>query len=359
MQRSDFWFDLPEERIARYPCAERDGSRLLVLDPSETSPIAHRQFKDVLGHLREGDLLVFNDTRVIPARLFGFKSSGGKVEILIERMTGTHTALAHCRASRAPKPGAEIALAQDWESAASDDILTVTGRRDALFEIRSSEPLTDLLSRYGHMPLPPYIDRADEQADQERYQTVYAAKEGAVAAPTAGLHFTKALLEAAGNKGVATAFVTLHVGAGTFQPVKVDDIREHAMHSEWIEVSDTVVEAVRACRTRGGRVVAVGTTAVRSLESASQSGEIASFDGDSDIFIFPGYRFRSVDAMITNFHLPESTLIMLVSAFAGREAVMGAYQAAIDESYRFYSYGDAMLVFPQASATNKQGEGDG
>ena len=344
MQRRDFYFDLPDELIARYPAQQRDGSRLLVLQGD--GRLEHRQFPDLLDYLREGDLLVFNDTRVIPARLFGAKESGGRIEILIERLIDEHHALAHIRASKSPKAGSRLFLAAGAESPVGSDAVEVLGRQGALFELRFDAPLLEQLNTYGHMPLPPYIDRADDAEDQQRYQTVYAKRDGAVAAPTAGLHFTEDFLAACKAKGVEQAFVTLHVGAGTFQPVRADDIRDHEMHAEYIEVSAAVAQQVRATRARGGRVVAVGTTSVRSLESASQSGEIAAFSGDSRIFIYPGYQFKSVDALFTNFHLPESTLIMLVSALAGQVPVMAAYREAVAERYRFFSYGDAMLVFP-------------
>ena len=344
MQRRDFYFDLPDELIARYPAQQRDGSRLLVLQGD--GRLEHRQFPDLLDYLREGDLLVFNDTRVIPARLFGAKESGGRIEILIERLIDEHHALAHIRASKSPKAGSRLFLAENAEAPVGSDAVEVLGRQGALFELRFDAPLLEQLNTYGHMPLPPYIDRADDAEDQQRYQTVYAKRDGAVAAPTAGLHFTEDFLAACKAKGVEQAFVTLHVGAGTFQPVRADDIRDHEMHAEYIEVSADVAQQVRATRARGGRVVAVGTTSVRSLESASQGGEIAAFSGDSRIFIYPGYQFKSVDALFTNFHLPESTLIMLVSALAGQAPVMAAYREAVAERYRFFSYGDAMLVFP-------------
>ena len=337
MKTSDFSFDLPDELIARYPMPERSASRLLTLD-GETGALGHRGFKDLLGMLEPGDLLVFNNTRVIPARLFGEKASGGKLEALIERITGEHEALAHLRSSRSPKPGSRIVL-----GGAEVEVL---GREGALFRLQflDERPLLDILEQAGHMPLPPYMEREDAAEDRERYQTVYAEKPGAVAAPTAGLHFDQPLLDALQDKGVNFAFVTLHVGAGTFQPVKVDNIHEHEMHAEYIEVGQDVVDAVKATRAAGKRVVAVGTTSVRSLESASTNGDIAPFYGESRIFIYPGYRFRSVDAMVTNFHLPESTLIMLVSAFAGREHTLAAYAEAVAQRYRFYSYGDAMFL---------------
>ncbi|MFT7286662.1 MAG: S-adenosylmethionine:tRNA ribosyltransferase-isomerase [Halieaceae bacterium] len=345
MQRSDFHYDLPDELIAQVPLAERSASRLLCLDGSSGS-VVHRQFRDLLTLLHPDDLLVFNDTRVLPARLYGVKETGGRVEILVERLTAENTALVHLRASKSPKPGARISLtrAQDGEPGAEQ--IEVTGREGELFAVRSEEPMGPLLARIGHMPLPPYIERADTPVDRERYQTVYAAKEGAVAAPTAGLHFDTDLLQALEARGVSFARITLHVGAGTFQPVRTDDIREHHIHAEFLEVDERVCAAVRETRARGGRVVAVGTTAVRSLESAAASGELRPYRGDTQLFIYPGYRFRAVDAMISNFHLPESTLLMLVSAFTGREVALAAYASAVEERYRFFSYGDAMFMEP-------------
>lgn len=344
MRVADFDFTLPDELIARFPMPERTASRLLQLDGA-TGAIRHGQFSEVLNILQPGDLLIMNNTRVMPARLFGQKASGGRLEILIERLIDDRSALAHVRASRAPKPGAELHLD-------GGGTVLVTGRRDALFELQLAPELSWLpvLHAQGHMPLPPYIDRADQDSDRERYQTVYAQVEGAVAAPTAGLHFDAPLLQALKDKGVEQAFVTLHVGAGTFQPVKVDTVEEHVMHSEYLEVSAKTVAAVQACKARGGRVVAVGTTSVRSLESAARGGELSAYAGDSDIFIYPGYRFNVVDALITNFHLPQSTLLMLISAFAGKDAVMAAYEAAIAERYRFFSYGDAMFITPSQEA---------
>lgn len=348
MKLSDFNFDLPDELIARYPTSERTASRLLVLDGC-TGDIAHRQFVDLIDYLNPQDLLVFNDTRVLPARLWGFKSTGGRVEILVERVLDASSVLAHVRASKASKPGTTIHLSCDASSAVAMFSVDVVARHDALFELHfSGSRVIEVMNAIGHMPLPPYIDRADTSDDRERYQTVYGRRDGAVAAPTAGLHFSEEYITRCCDKGVDTAFVTLHVGAGTFQPVRVDNITEHKMHAEYIEVNAEVVAKVNAARARGGRVVAVGTTAVRSLESASASGSIAPFAGDSTIFIYPGYDFRSVDAMVTNFHLPESTLIMLVSAFAGRDHVLHAYHEAVAEHYRFFSYGDAMLVLPQS-----------
>ena len=336
MRVADFSFELPDSLIARHPLAERHGSRLLVLD-GPSGVLAHRQFPDLLEYLRPGDLMVFNNTRVIPARLFGQKASGGKLEVLVERVLDSHRVLAHVKASKAPKEGAVILIDGGGEA-------EMVARHDTLFELRFTEEVLPLLDRVGHMPLPPYIDRPDEGADRERYQTVYAERAGAVAAPTAGLHFDEALLEKIAAKGVERAFVTLHVGAGTFQPVRVDKIEDHHMHKEWLEVSQDVVDAITACRARGGRVIAVGTTSVRSLESAARDGVLKAFSGDTDIFIYPGRPFHVVDALVTNFHLPESTLLMLVSAFAGYPETMAAYAAAVEQGYRFFSYGDAMFI---------------
>ena len=341
MQRADFHFELPDELIARYPSEQRSDCRLLCVD-GQSGALAHRRFPDLLDLLEPGDLLVFNDTRVIPARLHGHKASGGKVEMLLERPLDSHRGLAHIRSSKSPKPGTELIFEGDIHA-------VVEGRRDALFELRflGDTPMIALLEKHGHMPLPPYITREDELSDRERYQTVYARRDGAVAAPTAGLHFDQPLLDALAEKGINSAFVTLHVGAGTFQPVRVDNILEHHMHSEWIEVTDSTCQQIRATQAAGKRVIAVGTTSVRCLESAcmkSSDGQIAPFSGDTDIFIYPGYEWRCVDALITNFHLPESTLLMLVSAFAGYEHIMQAYRTAVEERYAFFSYGDAMLL---------------
>ncbi|MEA3588928.1 tRNA preQ1(34) S-adenosylmethionine ribosyltransferase-isomerase QueA [Pseudidiomarina sp. 1APP75-27a] len=348
MDVKDFNFDLPDQLIARYPQPERSASRLLVLDGA-TGEVTHDQFKAIEDHLQAGDLLVFNDTRVIPARMLGEKISGGKVEILVERMLDDNRVLAHVRSNRAPKPGQRMRM----EDAVEVEML---GRDGALFELRfdTEQSVLEVLEQHGHMPLPPYIDRPDEASDRERYQTVYNKKPGAVAAPTAGLHFDDAILAKLKAKGVNFAYVTLHVGAGTFQPVRVDKIEEHHMHSEYAEVPEETVTMIKQTQANGGRVVAVGTTSVRSLESAAQAAvqeqrELAPFFSDTDIFIYPGYKFEIIDAMITNFHLPESTLIMLVSAFAGRDHVLNAYQQAIDNSYRFFSYGDAMFVTRQPS----------
>jgi S-adenosylmethionine:tRNA ribosyltransferase-isomerase len=340
VKKSDFRFDLPEELIAQEPLAQRSASRLLVAD-ARSGSLSDRVFRDLPDLLAPGDLVVFNDTRVIPARLHGRKDSGGAVEVLIERVVGSHEVVAQVRASKALIEGRTVVL---------DDgtVLRVLGREGEFWRLRfeAAEPLEALLARVGHMPLPPYIKRADAAADRERYQTVYATQAGAVAAPTAGLHFDEALLARMAERGIESGHVTLHVGAGTFQPVRGDDLRAHVMHCEWLNVGAELVAKVRAARARGGRVVAIGTTVVRALETASQGGELAPFAGETRIFIFPGYRFRSVDALVTNFHLPESTLLMLVSAFAGREFVLGAYRHAVAARYRFFSYGDAMLVFP-------------
>ncbi len=339
MKRSDFHFDLPEELIAHYPPVNRTDSRLLCLS-RDIGDVKHRQFKDFSSLISENDLLVFNNTRVIPARLFGQKPSGGKVEILIERVMPENHILTQVRASKTPKAGSEIIFTGDVSA-------EVKGREGDFFILSfpTDISLMTLLDEIGHMPLPPYIKREDELSDRERYQTVYSEKQGAVAAPTAGLHFDHKLLAEISAKGVQTAKVTLHVGAGTFQSVRSERIEDHQMHVEYLEVDDEVCAKVRACRARGGRVVAIGTTTVRSLETASSSGEILPYRGDSSIFIYPGYEFKSVDAMLTNFHLPESTLIMLVSAFAGRENILNAYKTAIERSYRFFSYGDAMLIY--------------
>lgn len=337
MQRSDFNFDLPEQLIAQNPLAERTASRLLRLDKT-SGVVLDLAFRDLTGLLRRGDLLVFNNTRVIPARLHGRKHTGGKVEILIERITGEYQALAQIRASKSPKPGTRLLLEDGSE-------ISVTGRKGDFFCLRTEqENMLALLKRLGHVPLPPYIRRQDKAVDQERYQTVYAKIAGAVAAPTAGLHFDEATIADLSTAGIASAWLTLHVGAGTFQPVRVDNIQDHQMHAEWLSVPVETCEAVAACKKRGGRVIAVGTTTVRSLETAARKGKLAAFEGDSNIFIYPGYRFLVIDGLITNFHLPESSLLMLVAAFGGHDAVMAAYHHAVQRGYRFFSYGDAMLL---------------
>lgn len=342
MQLSDFNYELPPELIAHQPLAQRTASRLLVVDGA-SGQLSDKQFSDLPDLLQAEDLLVFNDTRVIPARLHGKKSTGGKVEVLIERVLDTQHVLAHVRASKAPKKGACLLL----ESAIKAEMI---GRDGDLFHLRfiSERPVLELLEAYGHIPLPPYIERPDESSDRERYQTVYARNPGAVAAPTAGLHFDNTLLNTIAAKGIATTTVTLHVGAGTFQPVRINDLSQHIMHAEYAEVSEATCKAVADCKARGGRVIAVGTTSVRSLESAAQSGVLKPFQDETRLFITPGYQFNVVDAMVTNFHLPESTLLMLVSAFSGHETIRTGYHHAINNAYRFFSYGDAMFLTPCA-----------
>lgn len=340
MKKSDFRFELPPELIAQQPLAERSASRLLVLDVGRQAR-EDRQFRDLVTLLNPGDLLVFNDTRVIPARLFGRKDSGGEVEILLERVIGPHEVRAQVRASKPLRNGRTISLADGTS-------VRVLDREQAFYRLRfeTDESMDAVLQRVGHMPLPPYIRREDAATDRERYQTVYADKPGAVAAPTAGLHFDQALLDALQARGIEFGQVTLHVGAGTFSPMRCEDLREHTMHSEWLCVDAALVHKVQATRARGGRVIAVGTTVVRALETASASGVLVPFAGDTQIFIVPGHRFTSVDVLITNFHLPESTLLMLVSAFAGTDFVLDSYRHAVEHGYRFFSYGDAMLLFP-------------
>ncbi len=338
MLRSDFHYDLPESLIAQQPPARRGESRLLIL-PAEGEARDGR-FAEFPTLLREGDLVVFNDTRVIPARLLGHKrETGGRVEVLVERVVDEHHVLAHLRASKSPPVGTRLWLEEALE-------VEVTGREGDLFRLRFDPARTvlDWLEAVGHVPLPPYIRHPDTEQDRERYQTVYARRPGAVAAPTAGLHFDGAMLDRLAARGVGTARVTLHVGAGTFQPVRTERIDEHRMHPEWLEVDETACRAVADARARGGRVVAVGTTVVRSLESAAASGELQPFRGETRLFITPGYRFRVVDALLTNFHLPESTLLMLVCAFGGYQRVMAAYRHAVEARYRFFSYGDAMFL---------------
>ena len=341
LKRQDFYFDLPEKLIAQQPAAERRASRLLVLD--QKGGLQDKQFSDLLDFIQPNDLLVFNNTRVIPARLFGEKETGGKVELLVERIQQGQQVLCHIRSSKSPKPGAKLTIENAFE-------VEVLGRDGALFlvEFQADKAPLDWLELYGHMPLPPYIERADAAEDKERYQTVYGSRPGAVAAPTAGLHFDQAMLTAIQEKGADIGFVTLHVGAGTFKPVQVDNIAEHQMHAEWFEVSPGLVAQVEAARQQEGRVIAVGTTSVRCLESAAKEGALQATTGETDIFITPGYDFKQVDVLLTNFHLPESTLIMLVSALAGYEPTMAAYRHAVEHQYRFFSYGDAMLVFNKA-----------
>ena len=354
MKTADFAFELPSELIAQEPLPERSASRLMSVE-ANTAACSHLTFRDLPQLLTADDLLVFNNTRVIPARLFAQKQTGGRVEILIERVRGDGSALAHVRASKSPRDGALLLVTPDPESDVSDLALRVLGREGALFVLEpETGTLKDMMRRYGHMPLPPYIERGDTDEDRDRYQTLYGSRDGAVAAPTAGLHFDQALLEQLDATGVAKTEVTLHVGAGTFQPVRAERIEDHTMHSEYTEVDQTCCDAVAACQARGGRVIGVGTTAVRSLESAARlSGEgqpLKPFSGDTDIFLYPGTDFHVVDALITNFHLPESTLIMLVSAFAGIDTIRYAYRTAIENRYRFFSYGDAMFLTKERNA---------
>ena len=339
-QRSDFYFELPDALIAQHPATERAASRLLVVSPGQL--VEDKNFTDFIDYLAPGDLLVMNDTRVIPARLYGNKDTGGKVEVLVERVINDKTVLAHLRSSKSPKAGAELILENTLYA-------TVKGREEDLFrlefKLQTEQTILELLDDHGHIPLPPYIEREDTTTDRERYQTVYADKPGAAAAPTAGLHFTNKILDKIKAKGIDIATVTLHVGAGTFQPVRVDNLQDHKMHSEWISLGETVVEKIVETKNKGGRVIAVGTTSVRCLESAfAKHGKLKAYKGETDIFITPGFEFKVIDALLTNFHLSESTLIMLVSAFAGYDITMAAYKHAIEQRYRFFSYGDAMFI---------------
>ncbi len=338
MLKSDFYYDLPERLIAQNPLPSRSASRLLCLD-GVSGALEDRTFVDLVDRVNSGDLLVFNDTKVIPARLFGRKLSGGKVEVMIERLLDGNQVMALVRASKAPKQGSSILLEGGYEC----KVL----RRDGEFFVLSFEcqqTPEEILQEIGHIPLPPYIARPDKFDDQQRYQTVYARKAGAVAAPTAGLHFDTDLIARLTQKGVAMAYVTLHVGSGTFQPVRVEDLKDHVIHSEYFEVDEATVTKVAETKARGGRVIAVGTTSVRALESACKMGELKAYKGETKLFIMPGYRFKCIDALVTNFHLPESTLLTLVCAFAGYEHSMAAYRHAVDREYRFFSYGDAMFL---------------
>lgn len=338
MRKSDFYYDLPDRLIAQYPLNDRTASRMLTLD-GLSGEIRHRRFTDLIDLLEPGDLLVFNNTRVIPARLFGKKPSGGKVEILVERILDDKRVLAHTRASKGLRPGTIVELDGDG------DCVVLERQGDLwILEFNADGSITEMLHRAGHIPLPPYIRRGDQEEDRIRYQTVYAKRPGAVAAPTAGLHFDEEMIRRIRSQGVETATVTLHVGSGTFQPVRVDNLEDHRMHSEICEVDAALVAAVNATKARGGHVVAIGTTSLRALETASRAGRIDAFSGETDLFITPGFRFRCVDRMLTNFHLPESTLLMLVCAFAGYDAVMSAYRDAVLQEYRFFSYGDAMFL---------------
>ncbi len=345
MRLADFSYDLPDELIARYPEPVRSESRLLCLD-GNSGKVTHRKFYEILELIQPKDLLVLNNTKVIPARLFGEKASGGKIEILAEKILDTHRALVHCRASKRPKPGQILYFERHRQSreSANDGIRAIViSDHENLLELEFQEPqsmsILDILFSYGHMPLPPYLGREDEESDRERYQTVYAKTAGSAAAPTAGLHFEQNILDK-----LNTAYITLHVGAGTFQPVRVDNLDDHIMHSEYAEISEEVCEEIRKTKSQGGRIIAVGTTTARTLETASLSGEIKTFQGETKLFIKPGFKFNCIDAMITNFHLPQSTLLMLICAFGGYENTMRAYDIAVKENYRFFSYGDAMFV---------------
>ena len=341
MQTSDFDYDLPESLIAQHPPKQRSGGRLLCVGDGE---LEHLRIVDFPSQLREGDLLVMNDTRVYPARLTGKKSTGGKIELLVENIVDENTALCLCKASKSPKEDTQL----HFESGGT---AVVKGRNDDLFQIEFSlnMPLLDYLQQHGSLPLPPYIARPLNCEDVGRYQTVFATRTGAVAAPTAGLHFDEELLKRCASKGIEQAFVTLHVGAGTFQPVRVDDLQNHLMHAEWLSVSEEVCQKIRLTRQRGGRVVAVGTTVVRSLETAASSGTLKPYEGDTRLFLKPGDKFNVVDGLLTNFHLPRSTLLMLVCAFGGTQRLLAAYNEAVEHKYRFFSYGDAMLIWPQSS----------
>lgn len=341
MKKSEFTFDLPEELIAQKPCAERTASRLLFLNKN-TGALDHKHFYDLADFLEDRDLLVFNNSRVIKARLFGKKETGGKVEALIERILSPYQALAQLKSSKTPKEGTVVIVDESLS-------YTVTGRDGDMFFVDLLQQHDDwdrVLTQYGQIPLPPYITRAPKEQDDQRYQTVYAKDKGSVAAPTAGLHFDEAFIETLKNKGINTGFVTLHVGAGTFQPVRTDDLKDHKMHSERIEITQELCDVVMRTKEQGGRVIAVGTTSVRCLETAwnNDKNMIEPYKGETDIFIYPGYEFGCIDALVTNFHLPESTLLMLISALAGKENVLNAYKEAVAKKYRFFSYGDAMFI---------------
>jgi len=338
LKTSTFDYHLPDELIARYPLAQRADSRLLCVERASRR-ILQRSFKDFVSLVEPNDLIIFNDTRVIPARLFGKKITGGKIECLIERIIDTQKVLAHVRASHAPLIGSELIVAENFR-------VRVIGREQSLFQLEflTEQPILSILQEYGEIPLPHYMERKAEKLDQERYQTIFARREGAVAAPTAALHFDEPTIQSLLTKGVEIDFVTLHVGAGTFQPVREEELQKHVMHKEYVEVSEELCEKIRVCKKNQGRVIAIGTTVVRSLETAAREGEIKAFQGDTQIFIYPGYSFQCVDVLFTNFHLPKSTLLMLVTAFGGYELITEAYQIAINERYRFFSYGDAMMI---------------
>jgi S-adenosylmethionine:tRNA ribosyltransferase-isomerase len=348
MQLSDFDYELPEELIAQAPPAERSDGRLLLLEGAEPQ---HRKITEIPSLLRAGDLLVMNNTRVYPARLYGQKATGGKVELLVERILDNQRALCLCKASKSPKPGTEVQLPAQASA-------VITGRDDDFFEVtfHTAEPLLEYLEAHGRLPLPPYIQREADHTDSERYQTVFATEVGAVAAPTAGLHFDEALLAECRQANIDTAFLTLHVGAGTFQPVRDDDITHHKMHSEHVIVTESLCSRINQCKAQGGRIIAVGTTVVRALESAAQSGQLQPFEGDTRLFLKPGDPFHVIDGLVTNFHLPKSTLLMLVCAFGGYERLLNAYREAVAQRYQFFSYGDAMLVFPQSKSAGSGNE---
>lgn len=336
MNKHDFYFQLPPELIAQYPLPQRGDSRLLVYH-RQTQRYEHARVNEICSFLQPGDLLVMNDSRVIPARLYATKETGGKAELLIERLTGTHSFLAHIKVSKALKSGSVLYLEKEWR-------IKILAKHDDLYACQVEGDLDKMLEQVGHIPLPPYINRHDDEQDAERYQTVYAQHKGSVAVPTAGLHFDQALIEELKNKGIKIAFSTLHVGAGTFRPVRCEDIQNHKMHREQFVVSEELCHVVNSTRAKKGRVIAVGTTALRSLESAAQGGILKPCRGDTDIFIYPGYTFQICDGLMTNFHLPESTLLMLVSAFMGHTQAMNLYQEAISNGYRFFSYGDTSLL---------------
>ena len=341
--RHDFFYELPEELIAQTPLVKRTASRLLVVKNETELDLLDKQFSDLLDFLKPNDHIVFNNTKVIPARIYGQKATGGKVELLLERCLSETEALVHIKASRAPKANSQLHFTNEC-------VVTVLEKKDHVYRVEFDRDILSFLEIFGHMPLPPYIERDDTEDDQMRYQTVFAKELGAVAAPTASLHFDKSLLEKIRSKGVKVSELTLHVGAGTFQPVRTDNLEEHIMHAEWLHVPQAVVDSIQQTKELGGRVIAIGTTVVRSLETASQSGQLQAFQGESQLFIYPGYEFKTVDVILTNFHLPESTLLMLVSAFAGYTEIKRVYQHAIKQKYRFFSYGDAMLLLNKNSA---------
>ncbi|THB72034.1 MAG: tRNA preQ1(34) S-adenosylmethionine ribosyltransferase-isomerase QueA [Gammaproteobacteria bacterium] len=347
MKTQDFTYNLPTELIAQEPLSDRSKSRLLTVN-RDTKEVADKNFAQIIEYLRPNDLLIFNNTRVINARMFGQKETGGKIEVLVERVIDSHTVLAHLKSSKAPKAGAKLTL----EGKLDVTVLGRQGQNGELFHLGfgGEIPVLEILEQYGHVPLPPYIERDDRESDKSRYQTVFATEPGAVAAPTAGLHFDDEIITQISELGVEICYVTLHVGAGTFQPVRVDDVKDHKMHSEIVEVNEEVCEQIAKAKAAGGRVIAVGTTVVRSLESAAKNGVLSPYSDETDIFIYPGFDYKVVDALLTNFHLPASTLLMLVSAFTGpgvegKQLIMNAYEHAVAEKYRFFSYGDAMFIY--------------